>query len=97
MACKKIIVCQMCGKETPLTQRFGRQKYCPDCRAERRRIRVRERYEMSKEKRQDEDIRTYDNPEMMALCLNCKRLGCRNGECEAVLKLAKKRKVAHAE
>jgi hypothetical protein len=58
---------------------------------------VRERYEMSKEKRQDENIHTYDNPDMMALCLNCKRIGCSHGECEAVLKLAKKRKVAHAE
>jgi hypothetical protein len=52
---------------------------------------------MLSEKRKDENVHTYDNPEMMEMCLSCKRLWCSRGECEAVLKLAKKRKVAHAE
>lgn len=93
MACNKTIVCQVCGKETPLTRRGGLQKYCPECR----KIVKRERY--SKKYLGDAELREFayvkDSDEMMAMCLSCKLPRC-TGECIKVADLKKKEKKLRA-
>ena len=92
MAQDKTFVCQVCGKETVAVKRGHGQKYCADCRAGVKREQDRKRWLRQKGKNRKDRIETRDTPEMMELCLSCKRLGCSHGECDAVKNLAKKRK-----
>lgn len=84
------IICTECGVVVENPSR--NQKYCLDCRIKVAKEQRADSHRRSREKkkRQREELHTLDNPEMMALCLACKRKSC-SGECDAVKGLRKRR------
>ena len=89
----KAIICQKCGKETVLTQKCGRQKFCPECRIVVAKEQRREAHRRCRERKKKEQLHAVDNPRMLAVCLNCKRERC-TGSCNDVMSLVARRKVA---
>ena len=84
------IICTECGAVVENPSR--NQKYCSDCRVKVAKEQRADSHRRSREKkkRQREELHTLDNPEMMAVCLNCKREPQRcTGVCKDVLSVWK--------